>query len=93
MELHGFERFVQYLRENILQERWYCDFVEGTLALHRDKYEELLWLEKEPRLATERDPKTLLEKAKNSPLELLLFEVAFGTEVLSSSVASKLWDA
>ncbi|KAG8236370.1 hypothetical protein J437_LFUL016819 [Ladona fulva] len=33
-------------------------------ALHRDKYEELLWLEKEPRLATERDPKTQLGKAK-----------------------------
>ncbi|KAG8227524.1 hypothetical protein J437_LFUL008396 [Ladona fulva] len=33
-------------------------------ALHRDKYEELLRLEKEPRLATERDQKTQLEKAK-----------------------------
>ncbi|KAG8234480.1 hypothetical protein J437_LFUL014600 [Ladona fulva] len=35
-------------------------------AIHRDKYEELLLLEKEPRLATECDPKTQLEKAKNS---------------------------
>ncbi|KAG8235450.1 hypothetical protein J437_LFUL011361 [Ladona fulva] len=35
-------------------------------ALHRDKYEELMRLDKEPRLATERDPKTQLEKAKNS---------------------------
>ncbi|KAG8229459.1 hypothetical protein J437_LFUL005564 [Ladona fulva] len=34
-------------------------------ALRMDMYEELLRLEKEPRLATERDPKTQLEKAKN----------------------------
>ncbi|KAG8229274.1 hypothetical protein J437_LFUL009635 [Ladona fulva] len=34
-------------------------------AFHRDKYEELLRLEKEPRLAIECDLKTLLEKAKN----------------------------
>ncbi|KAG8234928.1 hypothetical protein J437_LFUL013475 [Ladona fulva] len=52
-------------------------------ALHRDKYEELLRLEKQPRLATARDLKTQLGKAKKQSLKNIHDEIHGSTGIHS----------